>query len=103
MNAQCTIDEIIAADKERPSFSEQIATLNPPEPTKEEERWTKQTRAVFEVMKSGAWMTKPEISHYSGATEHAVSARLSDLKKTGYPSEKRRAAEGLCYQYRLIV
>lgn len=62
----------------------------------------KSVKAVWDLLKTGRWYTKPEIHYHTGVTEHAVSARLSDLKRLGFPSEKRKADNGL-YRYRLLL
>jgi predicted transcriptional regulator len=90
---------------ETPSFSAQVAAQNAAECPREPQfkPSAKSIRAVFNAMKHGRWMTKAEIAYHSGATEHAVSARLSDLKKQGIRSEKRKANDGSLYEYRLIL
>lgn len=98
-DATISMDEFIEQQQAK-SFSQILAEQNPPEPGIDVSQWAKQVRAVYEAMKHGRWMTKPEIAFHSGATEHAVSARLSDLNKKGFPHEKRRAGKGLV-EYRL--
>lgn len=40
------------------------------------------------------WRTKHELAQLAECSEHAVSARLSDLRKAGYQTEKRAPIPG---------
>jgi predicted transcriptional regulator len=97
---QMTFEEIENAGL---SFSSIVSKQNeaevPHEPTFKPNQ--KQVKAVYDAMKHGRWMTKGEVAFHSGASEHAVSARLSDLKKLGILSAKRKAKDGGLYEYRL--
>ena len=59
-------------------------------------------KAVYDVMKSGRWMTLAEIAFASGYPEASVSARIRDLHrlmKLAY--QKKKSKDGKLYEYRL--
>ena len=73
--------------------------------TRDRTRLARQSNAVFELMKDGAWRTLAEISLLTGAPEASASARLRDLRKYKYGLHvvrRRRRTEGL-FEYQLIV
>ena len=71
------------------------------------ERLSKQFDRVFNVMKSGRWMTLEEISLRSFAPAVSVSARIRDFRKPKFGAhtvERRRKDETRgVWEYRLIV
>lgn len=48
----------------------------------------------------GRWWTKEALAAAVGGNGHAMSARMSDLRKMGYTSESKHVGNGL-YLYRL--
>lgn len=66
-----------------------------------------QTRRVLAAMTPrvghswpGRWWTKTALAQTVCGSPHAMSARLSDLRRLGYVVEKRHEGDGL-YLYRL--
>jgi RIO-like serine/threonine protein kinase len=94
---QYTLDELIQI-----SFSERAQALA--EATIDVSQWMPALKKVYEVMRSGRWMTLAEIAFQSGYPEASVSARVRDLHNLkGIAYQKRKAKEGCLYEYRLIV
>ena len=60
-----------------------------------------QTDRVLEAMRSGRWWTKQALAQAVRGSPHAMSARMSDLRKLGHRIEKRYEGGGL-YLYRLV-
>lgn len=55
------------------------------------------------AMRPGVWFTKERLHELTGISTHAISARLSDLRKLGVRTEKRRASgETRVYLYRVV-
>lgn len=55
------------------------------------------------VMRPGRWYTKERLHDLTGISTHAISARLSDLRKQGVRTEKRLApGESRVYLYRVL-
>lgn len=109
---QISLLDAIQAAQERPepplSFSAQVVAAHhvdcPPEPTFKPSQ--KQLRAVYDVMKCGAWFTLWEIAEFAKLPPTAipaVSARIRDLDRLyGRKHEKRRAKDGGLWEYRLL-
>lgn len=55
---------------------------------------------LLREMQTGRWYTKEVLHAKTGISTHALSARMSDLRKMGVPIEKRHA-EGRVYLYRV--
>jgi len=75
------------------------------EPSLDKPRLNKQLQAVFDVVKSGRWMSLSEISARTSFPEASVSARLRDLRKErfgAYTVERRRVDGGL-FEYRVTA
>lgn len=55
------------------------------------------------AMRPGRWYTKERLHELTGISTHAISARLSDLRKLGVRTEKRAApGSKRVYLYRTI-
>ena len=68
-------------------------------------RLAKQSSAVHDHMRDGAWRTLAEISAATGAPEASASARLRDLRRMGFTVDRRRRgdlARGL-HEYRVLA
>ena len=76
-------------------------------PGKDRVRLSSQMMRVFDVVKSGQWLTLAEISAQADAPEASVSARLRDLRKDtfgGHDVQRERVGgTGGTFKYRLIV
>lgn len=67
-------------------------------------RLTGQIERVYAVLKSGAWITVPELARRTGDPENSVSAQVRNLRKSrfgGHEIERRRI--GNYYEFRLVV
>lgn len=70
------------------------------------DRLAKQLKAVFTLMSDGQWRTLSEISHATGASEAAASARLRDFRKDKYGARtvlRERVSGGGLFRYRLVM
>lgn len=65
-------------------------------------RITSQVRRVLICMSSGAWWSKSELAQAVEGSPHAMSARLSELRRLGCRVEKKFMGDGL-YLYRLAL
>ena len=68
------------------------------------ERLNAQMKKVYNVVKTGDWITLRELSDAVAAPEASVSARLRDFRKPNFGAlkvERRRRDKGL-YEYRLL-
>jgi hypothetical protein len=54
------------------------------------DRLNRQQRAVYDVVKDGAWRTLQTIAGAAGAPEASASARLRDLRKLGLTVDRER-------------
>lgn len=69
------------------------------------ERLNKQQRAVFDVMRSGRWLSLRQIADEAGCPEASASARIRDLRKEkfgGFDVRTERKSGGL-FLYRLVM
>lgn len=57
------------------------------------DRLNRQCRAVYDVVKDGAWRTLAHIAEAAGAPEASASARLRDLRKLGLTVDRDRDTE----------
>ena len=65
-------------------------------------RLRRQQERIEQYMKNSEWRTLKEISEATGASEHAISARLSDAVTSGrWRKEKRRMPNNV-WLYRLL-
>ena len=69
---------------------------------RDEKRLGKQAQAVFSFMRSGAWVTLRDIAAATGAPEASCSARLRDLRASGYTVARLAPVEGGTWRYRLV-
>ena len=62
-------------------------------------------RRVFDVVRTGEWVTLAGLSEATGDPEPSVSARLRDFRKPRFGAAvvSRRYVGGGLYQYRLDV
>jgi hypothetical protein len=66
-------------------------------------RLNKQHADVWEIIRTGKWVTLSEIADQTGHPEASISARLRDFRKErfgGFVVERRHIANGL-WEYRL--
>lgn len=70
---------------------------------RDRKRLCEQGRKVYELMKDGRWRDKRDIAAQTGATEHSISARFSDMKALGMGYTERKYLKNGIYLYRLIV
>ena len=71
----------------------------------DKKRLNAQTRRVYDLMRDGEWRTLRALSARTGDPEASVSARLRDLRKAkfgGFTVDRRRAADGGTFEYRLL-
>lgn len=55
------------------------------------------------AMRPGRWYTKERLHELTGISTHAISARLSDLRKRGVGTEKKRVSGSRrMYLYRIV-
>lgn len=69
-------------------------------------RLRKHLQKVYDVMKSGEWITLEELAKVIGCSPQGASARIRDLTKThiaGFEKEKRRTDKPGVWEYRLII
>lgn len=75
------------------------------EKKKDGKRLQKQHITVFNIMKSGEWITLAELEELTGIPQASVSARVRELRQPkfgGYTVERRRRTEsGGTNEYRL--
>lgn len=57
------------------------------------DRLNRQQRAVYDVVKDGAWRTLAHIAAAAGAPEASASARLRDFRKMGLTVDRERDTE----------
>jgi hypothetical protein len=76
-------------------------------PAVDHARLSGQLARVYEVMRSGQWLTLDDISNATGDPAASVSAQLRHLRKKRFGAntveKRRRTATGGEYQYRVIV
>ncbi len=75
------------------------------EPSLDKPRLNRQLQSVFDVVKSGQWLSLEEISTRTRFPQASVSARLRDLRKErfgAYTVQRRRVSGGL-FEYRLAT
>lgn len=60
-----------------------------------------QTERVFQAMRSGRWWTKAALAQAVGGSPHAMSARMSDLRKEGAVFQKKYEGGGV-WLYRMV-
>lgn len=75
------------------------------EPKQDKIRLNRQLQLVFDVIRSGRWLTLRDISQETGQPEASVSARLRDLRKDRFGAwhVERRRCDGGLFEYRLEV
>lgn len=65
------------------------------EPVRDEERLSKQLKAVHDVMKDGQRRSLRALADAAGCPEASASARFRDLKRLGFPMQKQNLGGGL--------
>jgi hypothetical protein len=70
-----------------------------PEP-QDIERWSKHVKLLFDVLKDKKWHTRSELVEKTNSS--ALTARISDLRKTGYVIECARVSEEGTTAYKIL-
>lgn len=61
---------------------------------RDEERLSKQLKAVHDVMKDGQHRSLRQMADAAGCPEASASARFRDLKRLGFPMQKKNEGRG---------